>query len=575
MKSSINKTTYKKINKAAMCKGPGLIGSAVRNPVSSGGKIKPALPTVRTKDVKNSKSSTLRVFGTYLAGLVDAKGHIWMPTSSSKKKHNPRFCITFNIKDEPLAKKLLEIIGSGHLRYKTKENACGLIVSPAIGLKKIIGLINGELRTPALWRRVSHKVGYKLSNSGDSLKLMAPTINRKVIDGWSNQLCMVIVYKMIEREIGYRGSKSVRVLYIPISHNKPGTVKEQRVDGSWQVGSASCLRCTLMGFERNYQVKAPSKQLRFYSTLTANKTQIQLIINPWFLTGFSDGEACFMINIYKRDNHEVGWGARATFQIGLHKKDLPILNSIKDNFGVGNISIKANGCVFYSVQAIKDLDVILNHFDKYPLITKKHADYLLFKMAINLIKEKAHLNSEGLRKLVAIRASLNWGLPPALGAAFPNTIPYPRPSVSDITIKDTSIAKDNRDQWLAGFATAEGCFLVRITKAATHRSGYQVFLVFKLVQHSRDEQLMRCLVDYLGCGKIQVYNSAVEYLVTKFSDLTDKIIPLFQKYPIQGVKHLDYTDFVSVIELMNNKKHLTEEGLDQIRTIKAGMNKGR
>lgn len=150
MKSSINKTTYKKINKAAMCKGPGLIGSAVRNPVSSGGKIKPALPTVRTKDVKNSKSSTLRVFGTYLAGLVDAKGHIWMPTSSSKKKHNPRFCITFNIKDEPLAKKLLEIIGSGHLRYKTKENACGLIVSPAIGLKKIIGLINGELRTPAL-----------------------------------------------------------------------------------------------------------------------------------------------------------------------------------------------------------------------------------------------------------------------------------------------------------------------------------------------------------------------------------------------------------------------------------------
>ena len=76
-------------------------------------------------------------------------------------------------------------------------------------------------------------------------------------------------------------------------------------------------------------------------------------------------------------------------------------------FGVGNISIKAaNSCV-YSVQAIKDLDVILNHFDKYPLITKKHADYLLFKMAINLIKEKAHLNPEGLRKLVAIRASLN------------------------------------------------------------------------------------------------------------------------------------------------------------------------
>ena len=62
--------------------------------------------------------------------------------------------------------------------------------------------------------------------------------------------------------------------------------------------------------------------------------------------------------------------------------------------------------VFF-VQTIKDMDVIFNHFDKYPLISKKHGDYLLFKMAVNLIKEKAHLNSDGFRKLVAIRASLN------------------------------------------------------------------------------------------------------------------------------------------------------------------------
>jgi sRNA-binding regulator protein Hfq len=61
----------------------------------------------------------------------------------------------------------------------------------------------------------------------------------------------------------------------------------------------------------------------------------------------------------------------------------------------------------YRVESVKDLATIMEHFDKYPLITQKQADYLLFKMAINLIKEKAHLNLEGLRKLVAIRASLN------------------------------------------------------------------------------------------------------------------------------------------------------------------------
>lgn len=213
------------------------------------------------------------------------------------------------------------------------------------------------------------------------------------------------------------------------------------------------------------------------------------------------------------------------------------------------------------------MDVILNHFDSYPLVTKKYADYLLFKLAVSLIKEKAHLNSEGLRKLVAIRASLNWGLPSDLEVAFPGIVPYPRPEVSNISIKDP--------KWLAGFASAEGCFLVKITKSATHLSGYQVSLIFKLTQHIRDELLIRSLVNYLGCGTISQYDSAIEYRVTRFSDLTDKIIPLFQKFPIQGVKFLDYMDFVKVLELMSNKLHLTPEGLKQIKFIKENMNKGR
>jgi hypothetical protein len=54
------------------------------------------------------------------------------------------------MKDELLAKKILEIIGYGFIRYKPKNNACVLIVSPVKGLKKIIDLINGELRTPKI-----------------------------------------------------------------------------------------------------------------------------------------------------------------------------------------------------------------------------------------------------------------------------------------------------------------------------------------------------------------------------------------------------------------------------------------
>ena len=89
----------------------------------------------------------------------------------------------------------------------------------------------------------------KLSNSGDTLKLMIPSYLRKIISGWSNYPGMVTSHKMNENEMGYRGSKSA---------NK--AVKEQRVDGSW-CKKPLHLRYTLMGFERNYQVKILSKQL--------------------------------------------------------------------------------------------------------------------------------------------------------------------------------------------------------------------------------------------------------------------------------------------------------------------------
>jgi hypothetical protein len=64
---------------------------------------------------------------------------------------------------------------------------------------------------------------------------------------------MVISQKIDEKKMGYRGSKSDFIM---------NSVKEQRVDGSRCFEFLSKhLRCTLMGFERNYRIKIPSKQL--------------------------------------------------------------------------------------------------------------------------------------------------------------------------------------------------------------------------------------------------------------------------------------------------------------------------
>lgn len=152
-------------------------------------------------------------------------------------------------------------------------------------------------------------------------------------------------------------------------------------------------------------------------------------LNKNFLTGFSDAEASFMLNFSKKKGG-TGWSIQLNFQIGLHQKDRAILELIKTSFdGVGKIYELTNNSCFYQVRSLKDLAVILAHFEKHKLITKKGADYLLFKQAFELLNRKEHLTIEGLKKLVAIKASMNRGLSDALKAAFPDITPVPRPKV--------------------------------------------------------------------------------------------------------------------------------------------------
>lgn len=222
------------------------------------------------------------------------------------------------------------------------------------------------------------------------------------------------------------------------------------------------------------------------------------------------------------------------------------------------------------VHSLEQISNIIIHFDRYPLITNKHADYLLFKEVIQMLLKKEHLTQEGLQAIVNIRGALNKGQTPLLKEAFPNSVAVPRPLV-----KLASTLPD--PNWLAGFTAGEGCFLVNLRKSSSHKFGMRVMLRFKLTQHTRDEQLLKSLEAYLDCGK---YFSSPngdhgDFWVLKFEDIVVKIIPFFNKYPLMNVKSKDFQDFCRVAEIIKSGKHLTLEGIDKIKKIKAGMNKGR
>lgn len=55
----------------------------------------------------------------------------------------------------------------------------------------------------------------------------------------------------------------------------------------------------------------------------------------------------------------------------------------------------------------------------------------------------------------------------------------------------------------------------------------------------------------------------------------DIILPFFQKYRIIGVKSLDFIDWCKIAVILKNKAQLTEQDLNGIKEIKAGMNRTR
>ncbi len=299
---------------------------------------------------------------------------------------------------------------------------------------------------------------------------------------------------------------------------------------------------------------------RYYSSLSQ--------MNPWFLTGFLDAEASFYLIVYKSNNVKTGWYVRAVFEVHLHLKDKALLEGIQTTLGgVGNIRITDNkvSLKIYS----RDLAILLDHLNNYPLITKKQADFKLFKEVLDLMGRQEHLTPEGLLKIVNIKASMNKGLSEELQDAFPNVVPVLRPVVDTPSIRDPN--------WLAGFVSGEGCFSIHVAKSASNKVGFRTWSRFQVTQHNRDEELMKILEIYLNCGRYYPKsNSEVgDFVVSNLLDITNKIIPFFEKYPILGEKNLDFKDFCKASELIKNKAHLTDSGLNQINKIKAGMNRGR
>lgn len=107
------------------------------------------------------------------------------------------------------------------------------------------------------------------------------------------------------------------------------------------------------------------------------------MLSPWFVTGFSEGEASFT---YSKSSNNIA----IYFAIKVTKRDAELINKIYDFFKVGRIyevkplaptynSGYTKTAIYYKVAKISDLEGIIDHFEKYPLQGEKRARYNIWK----------------------------------------------------------------------------------------------------------------------------------------------------------------------------------------------------
>jgi hypothetical protein len=125
------------------------------------------------------------------------------------------------------------------------------------------------------------------------------------------------------------------------------------------------------------------------------------------------------------------------------------------------------------------------------------------------------------------------------------------------------------NHWLAGFSDADGSFGIFMLKSATHKTGTNVILTYRIKQ--KYPELLELVKLALG-GNIYIFKDGMySYSSTNFK-IAKKVADYFDKYHLLNTsKWLNYIKWRKVYRMIQRKEHLTHEGINKILKIKKNL----
>lgn len=126
------------------------------------------------------------------------------------------------------------------------------------------------------------------------------------------------------------------------------------------------------------------------------------------------------------------------------------------------------------------------------------------------------------------------------------------------------------NQWFTGFTDGEGHFFISISPSNV------ISFAFKIKLHIDDLGVLEFIKNRLNCGTIIVgKDNSAQFYLTKIRDISTILIPLFEKFPLNGIKYLDYLCFKEGVSLKLNGSIPKDEQFRRIASLKISMNTQR
>jgi len=146
-----------------------------------------------------------------------------------------------------------------------------------------------------------------------------------------------------------------------------------------------------------------SKKLHRYNTPTLNRE----IGN--YISGYTDGEGCFSVSFSKRPKLKMGWEVKPSFSVGQNYDRREVLDLMKEYFKCGFMRRDySDKTLKYEVRSLEELlNNIIPHFQKFPLLSSKNKDFLLFAEICGQMKKFEHRNLKGIKKIINLAYKMN------------------------------------------------------------------------------------------------------------------------------------------------------------------------